>query len=68
MIRRPRSPVPKTPSLAEAQAEFTAEGAPAPGKVSTRVPAMPPATNAAAAPRKASNARKGPAPAGRHRW
>jgi hypothetical protein len=66
MIRRPRTTAPKDPALAEAQAEFTSEGAPAPGKVATQVPVLP-ATAGAVSPKK-SNTRKGPAPAGRHRW
>lgn len=64
MIRRPRLRVPQAPVLAEAQAKFTSEGAPAPGKVAIRAPLVP----AHAATPKKSNTRKGPPHAGRHRW
>lgn len=62
--RPTRTRVPDDPVLGEAQAEFTSEGAPAPGKVATRAPQLPANKTA---PKK-SNARKGPPHAGRHRW
>jgi hypothetical protein len=37
------TPKPAEPTLAEQKSDFTAEGAPPPGKVSTSIPELPPA-------------------------
>lgn len=69
MIRHPRHRAPKNPELANAQADFTAEGAPAPGKVANGNAVVPPlVATKVGAPIKPPPRRKGPAPAGRHRW
>jgi hypothetical protein len=71
MIRHPRTRARKSASLIQAQADFTAEGAPPPGQVATQAPVLPAAAATAVRPAPAKargNARKGPAPVGRHRW
>jgi hypothetical protein len=71
MILHPRTRAPKSPGLAEAEADFTAEGAPPPGKVATTTPVVPPAVTPLVSRdpvRARRKTRKGPAPVGRHRW
>lgn len=49
MIRTTRPQVSETPTLAQQQADFTAEGSPPPGRVATSVPVTAPTRKAAAA-------------------
>jgi len=64
IVRKPRlSPQPKT--LAQQQADFTAEGSPPPGKVAASTPVT--AQKPAPTPQRATPARKGPL-VGRSRW
>lgn len=69
MITRPHPRKTLPPELAAAQADFTSEGAPPPGKVANAPPALPLATTTARRVAvKPPTRRKGPTPAGRHRW
>lgn len=69
MITRPQPRKTMPLELAAAQADFTAEGAPPPGKVANAPPELPPApTKACRVAVKPPTRRKGPTPAGRHRW
>lgn len=67
MTRRKPTPAPEPATLAQQEADFTAEGSPAPGKVATSIPATTDKAAPARAPTRATPARKGP-PVGRTRW
>lgn len=66
MVHKPRmSPQPKT--LAQQQADFTAEGSPPPDNVAASIPVTVQKAAASPAPQRATPARKGPL-VGRSRW
>lgn len=66
IVRKPPlSPKPKT--LAQQQADFTAEGSPPPGKVAASIPVTAQKAAGSPAPQRATPARKGPL-VGRSRW
>lgn len=67
MIRPKPTPPIKPSTLAQQQADFTAEGSPPPGKVAASAPVTPRETAASPATAPARPARKGP-PVGRSRW
>jgi len=64
--RKPTQPI-KPSTLAQQQADFTAEGSPPPGKVAASAPITTGETAALPAPARVQPARKGP-PVGRSRW
>ncbi|HEU5296674.1 MAG TPA: hypothetical protein VFU71_17970 [Burkholderiaceae bacterium] len=67
MIRpKPKRPI-KPSTLAQQQADFTAEGSPPPGKVAASEPVSVKEAATVLAPARAQPARKGPA-VGRSRW
>jgi len=67
MIRRkPPQPI-KASTLAQQQADFTAEGSPPPGKVAASEPVSVKQAATMPAPARAQPVRKGPA-VGRSRW
>jgi hypothetical protein len=66
IVRKPPlSPKPKT--LAQQQADFTAEGSPPPGNVAASIPVTAHKAAGSPAPQRATPARKGPL-VGRSRW
>ena len=68
MIIRPKPKRPIKPStLAQQQADFTAEGSPPPGKVAASEPVSAEEATTVPAPARAQPVRKGP-PVGRSRW
>jgi hypothetical protein len=67
MIRRKPTQPTKPRTLAQQQSDFTAEGAPPPGKGAVSGPATALQTAAPAVPTRAQPVRKGP-PVSRSRW